>query len=62
MESFHIYCACYLSCVEISLNMNKLFLKFSKFKIKSDGFCCFHIGDNQDNFFLNFYLFIILLE
>lgn len=47
MESFQIYCACYLSCVEISLNMNKLFLKFSKFKIKSDGFCCFYIGDRK---------------
>lgn len=53
MESFQICCVCYLSCVEISLNMkNKLFLKVSKFKIKNDRYYCFHIGDTQDNFFL----------
>lgn len=37
------------------------FLNFSKFKIKNNKFCCFHINETQNNF-LGFLLVIILLE
>ena len=46
MESFRICLVCCLSYVEILLSMrNRLLLKVSKFKIKSDVFCYFHVSD-----------------
>ena len=49
--------ACCLSCAKISLSIgNKLFFKVLKFKIKSSRFCCFLVGDTQNNLFEIFYL------
>ena len=44
---------CCFSCAKISPSMeNMLFLKVSKFKIISGGFCCFH-------FIHTYYIFIV---
>ena len=38
---------------------NRLFVKLSQFKIKSNGFCCFYVGRTKNNLLeFSFFFFV----